>query len=106
MKLWLWRTRALTALGVLGVSGCGSSEDGLESASFGLGSADLVISQVYGGGGNSGSKYKNDFIELFNRGSTRGQRVRLVGAIRRRRAARPGASRRSAGPFNPGTTTW
>ncbi|RYF54554.1 MAG: lamin tail domain-containing protein, partial [Cytophagaceae bacterium] len=28
---------------------------------------DIVISQVYGGGGNSGSVYKNDFIELFNR---------------------------------------
>lgn len=26
----------------------------------------VVISQVYGGGGNSGSIYKNDFIELFN----------------------------------------
>jgi predicted extracellular nuclease len=26
----------------------------------------VVISQVYGGGGNSGSTYKNDFIELFN----------------------------------------
>ena len=32
-------------------------------------SADLVISQVYGGGGNSGAPYKNDFVELFNRGS-------------------------------------
>jgi hypothetical protein len=30
----------------------------------------LVISQVYGGGGNSGSTYKNDFIELFNPTST------------------------------------
>ncbi|NVM78698.1 hypothetical protein FHW83_004528 [Duganella sp. SG902] len=30
----------------------------------------VVISQVYGGGGNSGAKYQNDFIELFNRGST------------------------------------
>ncbi|GAB3738422.1 endonuclease/exonuclease/phosphatase family protein [Spirosoma lituiforme] len=28
---------------------------------------DIVISQIYGGGGNSGSTYKNDFIELFNR---------------------------------------
>jgi len=29
------------------------------------------ISQVYGGGGNAGAPYKNDFIELFNRsGST------------------------------------
>lgn len=27
----------------------------------------VVISQVYGGGGNTGAKYKNDFIELFNR---------------------------------------
>ncbi|HKP18345.1 MAG TPA: lamin tail domain-containing protein [Gaiellaceae bacterium] len=31
-------------------------------------SPDLVISQVYGGGGNSGATYTNDFIELFNRG--------------------------------------
>ncbi len=29
-------------------------------------STDVVISQVYGGGGNSGATYKNDFIELFN----------------------------------------
>ncbi|HEX7977381.1 MAG TPA: DNA/RNA non-specific endonuclease, partial [Gemmatimonadaceae bacterium] len=28
----------------------------------------LVISQVYGGGGNSGATLKNDFIELFNPG--------------------------------------
>ncbi len=27
---------------------------------------DVVISQVYGGGGNSGGIYKNDFVELFN----------------------------------------
>jgi predicted extracellular nuclease len=26
----------------------------------------VVISQVYGGGGNSGSTFKNDFIEIFN----------------------------------------
>lgn len=29
----------------------------------------VVISQVYGGGGNSGSTYMNDFIEIFNRGN-------------------------------------
>ncbi len=29
----------------------------------------IVISQVYGGGGNSGAPYRNDFIELFNRGT-------------------------------------
>lgn len=30
----------------------------------------VVISQIYGGGGNSGSTYKNDFIELHNAGTT------------------------------------
>jgi len=30
----------------------------------------LVISQVYGGGGNSSATYTNDFIEIFNRGTT------------------------------------
>ncbi len=30
----------------------------------------VVISQVYGGGGNSGATLRNDFIELFNRGNT------------------------------------
>jgi uncharacterized protein (TIGR03437 family) len=30
----------------------------------------LVISQVYGGGGNTGATYSNDFIEIFNRGTT------------------------------------
>jgi len=33
-------------------------------------SPDIVISQVYGGGGNSGATLTNDFIELFNRGSS------------------------------------
>ncbi len=32
--------------------------------------SDVVISQVYGAGGNTGTVYKNDFIELFNRGTT------------------------------------
>jgi predicted extracellular nuclease len=30
----------------------------------------IVISQVYGAGGNSGAPYRNDFIELFNLGTT------------------------------------
>ncbi len=30
----------------------------------------IVISQVYGGGGNSGATFTHDFIELFNRGTT------------------------------------
>jgi len=36
----------------------------------------LVISQVYGGGGNSGATLRNDFIELFNPG---GASVTLTG---------------------------
>ncbi len=33
-------------------------------------SPDIVISQVYGGGGNTSAPYRNDYIELFNRGTT------------------------------------
>jgi predicted extracellular nuclease len=32
--------------------------------------SDVVISQVYGGGGNGGATYTNDFIELFNSGAS------------------------------------
>ncbi|HVS82095.1 MAG TPA: lamin tail domain-containing protein [Pyrinomonadaceae bacterium] len=51
----------------------------------GVGSPSVVISQVYGGGGNSGATYKNDFIELYNRGATpvdlTGWSVQDTGAI-------------------------
>ncbi|HSC51765.1 MAG TPA: Ig-like domain-containing protein [Gaiellaceae bacterium] len=30
----------------------------------------VVISQVYGGGGNAGAPYRNDFVELFNRSTS------------------------------------
>jgi predicted extracellular nuclease len=39
-------------------------------------SPDVVIAEVYGGGGNSGAPWRNDFIELYNRGATA---VSLVG---------------------------
>ena len=32
-------------------------------------STDVKISQVYGGGGNAGAEFRNDFIELFDRGT-------------------------------------
>src|SRR2546428_5038405 len=32
-------------------------------------STTIVISQLYGGGGNTGATWKNDFVELYNRGS-------------------------------------
>jgi hypothetical protein len=30
----------------------------------------LVVSQIYGGGGNSGASFRNDYVELFNAGSS------------------------------------
>ena len=33
-------------------------------------SPDIVVSQVFAGGGNAGAPFTNDFVELFNRGST------------------------------------
>ncbi|HLO94054.1 MAG TPA: lamin tail domain-containing protein, partial [Burkholderiaceae bacterium] len=30
----------------------------------------VVISQIYGAGGNTGASYKNDYIEIFNAGAT------------------------------------
>jgi predicted extracellular nuclease len=33
-------------------------------------STSVVISQVYGGGGNAGATLRNDYIELFNRGAS------------------------------------
>jgi len=33
-------------------------------------SSGVVVSQVYAGGGNSGASFTNDFVELFNAGSS------------------------------------
>jgi hypothetical protein len=52
---------ALVAAAV--AAGAGSTRAASAAAS------DLVVSQVYGGGGNSGAAYQNDFVELLNRGS-------------------------------------
>ena len=30
----------------------------------------IVVSQIFGGGGNAGAPFRNDFIEIFNRGAT------------------------------------
>src|SRR5258708_7521482 len=73
MKRWCQAVAVCCALGGAGIVGtaCGPADrPELGSSSFELGSATLVVSQVYGGGGNSGSRYKNDFIEIFNRGTS------------------------------------
>lgn len=36
----------------------------------GSGSSGIGISQLFGGGGNAGAPFTNDYVELFNRGST------------------------------------
>ncbi len=56
---------------VVGLFACGCQQDD-ESASTPsalTGSTSIVISQIYGGGGNSGAFYTNDYVELFNRGT-------------------------------------
>jgi hypothetical protein len=35
----------------------------------GASASGVVVSQIYGGGGNSGASFKNDFVELFNAGA-------------------------------------
>ncbi|MEC5163368.1 MULTISPECIES: ExeM/NucH family extracellular endonuclease [unclassified Janthinobacterium] len=49
----------LSAMAALAAGLCGPA----------LAASDVVISQVYGGGGNAGALYRNDFIEVFNRGA-------------------------------------
>ena len=59
MKL-LRHLRSLALLGLLPIA------LGMPTSSQAAPSTTVVISQVYGGGGNSGATYKNDFIELHN----------------------------------------
>jgi hypothetical protein len=40
------------------------------AAHAGSGSTSLVVAQLYASGGNSGATYANDYVELFNRGSS------------------------------------
>ena len=51
-----------------GVAGLAVAAAGLAAcpASANTAGTGLVISEAYGGGGNSGATYKNDFIELYN----------------------------------------
>src|SRR5437660_9800111 len=35
----------------------------------GAGASNVVVSQIYGGGGNTGATFRNDYVELFNAGS-------------------------------------
>ncbi len=69
MRKVMRRSLAMMAIGGLAVASANCESPAgsdLELRRSALGSSDLVISQVYGGGGNASSTYKNDFIEIFN----------------------------------------
>ena len=58
-------------------------------SAFAAPSADAVIAEVYGGGGNSGATLKNDFVELANKG---GAAFGLTGWSVQYISASPGAN--------------
>ena len=58
----------VTALAV-GV-GINAESEETDNASANVTASALVISQVYGGGGNSQAPYTNDFVELFSTAAT------------------------------------
>src|SRR6476620_6284223 len=67
MNLARNHTRLLFAMLVLLLVAAGQIQSRLlPSSSSPAISPAVVISQVYGGGGNSGATLRNDFIELFN----------------------------------------
>jgi predicted extracellular nuclease len=62
----LLRPRLVAALAAAGL--LTSVAVGLTAGAVSAASPDVVVSQVYGGGGNAGATYTNDFIELRNLG--------------------------------------
>ena len=66
----------------------------------------LVISEVYGAGGNSGATYNADFVELYNptTAADRGGRARRP--VPQRGAGATAASPPSPAASRPGTTSW
>ena len=58
------RALALVVVGLLAVAGAFAAPSARGA------SPDVLVSQVFAGGGNAGAPYSNDFVELFNRGST------------------------------------
>jgi len=63
------RTSRPSALLLAALLGTGGALTALTVPAAAVPSPDVVVSEVYGGGGNSGATYRRDFIELYNRGS-------------------------------------
>jgi cardiolipin synthase len=68
----IWRSHPRVVVGALaGVAALGGGlAAGVGSTVAASASPSVVISEVYGGGGDSGATYENDFIELVNRSSS------------------------------------
>ncbi|WP_265443945.1 lamin tail domain-containing protein [Flexivirga meconopsidis] len=62
------RVRLVTLLAATALGGAGAVT--LAAPAAHAASSNVVISAVYGGGGNSGAPYQNDYIELYNTGSS------------------------------------
>nr|WP_276900860.1 lamin tail domain-containing protein [Pedobacter kyonggii] len=67
-------TAASAASGNISISSTGASTVNITTAGVGTtppaAPTHIVISEIYGGGGNSGATFKNDYIELYNPGNT------------------------------------
>ncbi|HEY7631202.1 MAG TPA: lamin tail domain-containing protein [Thermoleophilaceae bacterium] len=68
VRLWVSSKRAIAMAIVAGALIAAALSIALPASA--APSDTLVINEVYGGGGNSGAKYTNDFIELKNRSSS------------------------------------
>lgn len=64
------RLRTLTAAATAAAAAAFVALVPSAGAQASVSSADVVIQEVYGGGGNSGATYTNDFIELYNAGTS------------------------------------
>lgn len=64
------RIRSLTAAGTAAASAAFVALVPGVGAQADAGGGGVVIEEVYGGGGNSGATYTNDFIELYNSGTS------------------------------------
>ncbi len=71
MNLVRYHKRLLLALLTIGLTTATAMHAWLAPVPAAAGSSSgIVISQLYGGGGNSGATLKSDFIELFNAGTS------------------------------------
>jgi hypothetical protein len=63
-------TTAAAAATTIPLAAVYTHANGFVTTSPNLCAGSIVISQVYGGGGNTGAQFTHDFIELHNRGAT------------------------------------